>query len=180
MASSSENAGAVTSQPAPNSPTILASPPNPPAHNNHPDDGSRISTRGSGKHRSLYVALDETRSDAFSPSDLAHSPKKSKDMKSHCATLPDRDLSIDIRTLNLHLSLRAKEIVACSEPMWEWVQGVQVKQAKKPRFRSDSIEVALLGSARAFNARDADFLIKDAILEMTRDDFDQLLINFQL
>jgi hypothetical protein len=64
--------------------------------------------------------------------------------------------------------------------MWEWVEEFQAKQATKPRFRSDSIEVALLGSTRALNARDADVLIKDAILEMTRDDFDQILTEFQL
>lgn len=64
--------------------------------------------------------------------------------------------------------------------MWEWVQEFQAKQNIRPRFRSDSIEVALLGSTRALNARDADVLIKDAILEMTRDDFDQILTEFQL
>jgi hypothetical protein len=64
--------------------------------------------------------------------------------------------------------------------MWEWVQEFQMKQAKKPRFRSDSIEVALLGPTRAMNGRDAHVIIKDAILDMTRDDFDQLLTNFQL
>jgi len=55
-----------------------------------------------------------------------------------------------------------------------------MKQVKKPRIRSDSIEVAFLGSTRVLNGRDADVLIKDALSEMTRDDFDQILNNFQL
>ena len=37
---------------------------------------------------------------------------------------------------------------------------------KQPRIRSDSIEVALLGSMKVFNSR-ADVLIKDALSEMT-------------
>ena len=66
--------------------------------------------------------------------------------------------------------------------MWEWVQEFQFKQLKKPRFRSDSIEVALLGSTRTrgFNGRNSDNFIREAILEMTRDDFDQILTDFQL
>ena len=145
---------------------------------NYPVDGSQWSTKNV-KHRSLYVALDVTRSDALSPSDLGHSPKKTKDA-SHSAMLPDRTLAVDIRSLNLHLALRAKEVVGCSESMWEWVEEMQVKHADRPRFRSDSIEVALLGSTTALNGHDADVLIKDVILEMTREDFDQILTHFQL
>ena len=115
----------------------------------------------------------------MSPTDLGHSPKKTKDA-SHLAMLPDRTPAVDIRTLNLHLALRAKEVVGCSESMWEWVEEMQVKHADRPRFRSDLIEVALLGSTTVFNGHDADVLIKDAILEMTREDFDQILTNFQL
>jgi len=90
-------------------------------------------------------------------------------------------LTIDPRTLNLHLALRAKEVIACSEPMWEWVQACQNRQASnKCRYRSDSIEVALLGSTNAMNGYNHDALMKNAILEMTRDDFDQMLNNFQL
>ncbi len=129
----------------------------------------------------MYVALDETRSDALSPSNISHLSKKTKD---HNAThiLPNRALNIDLRTLNLHLAMRAKEIIACSEPMWEWVEDCQAKNqnSRKPRFRSDSIETALLGSATLMNGRDHDDLTKNVILEMTRDDFDQLLNNFQM
>jgi hypothetical protein len=175
---SSENNNVVISQATPGLPTDNVSFADAFDANTRAEDQPRLSTKNVGEHRSLYVALDETRSDALSPSDLSQSPKKLKDGKSHFATLPDRTLNTDIRTLNLHLALRAKEIVACSEPMWEWVQEYQFKQPK-PRFRSDSIEVALLGSTRAFKGDSSD-LVKGAILEMTRFDFDQILINFQL
>jgi hypothetical protein len=111
---------------------------------------------------------------------MSHLSKKTKD---HNAThiLPNRALNIDLRTLNLHLALRAKEIIACSEPMWEWVEDYQAKNQnnRKPRFRSDSIETALLGST-LMNGRDYDDLTKNFISEMTRDDFDQLLNYFQM
>lgn len=135
-------------------------------------------------HRSMYVSLDETRSDALSPSDISHPSKKMREMKAHSTThiLPNRTLNVDLRTLNLHLALRAKEIIACSEPMWEWVEECQAKNqsSRKSRFRSDSIETALLGSSTPMNGRDHDDLTKNAVLEMTRDDFDQLLNNFQM
>ena len=147
----------------------------------YPDEETRLSAKASMKHRSLFVALDETRSDALSPSDILHLPKKTKELKPHAATLPNRMLTIDPRSLNLHLALRAKEVIACSEPMWEWVQESQTRQASnKSRYRSDSIEVALLGSTTALNGHNHDNLMKNAILEMTRDDFDQMLNNFQL
>jgi len=36
-------------------------------------------------------------------------------------TLPNQHLRFDLQSLNLHLSARITEILACAEAMWEWV-----------------------------------------------------------
>ena len=75
-------------------------------------------------------------------------------------------LNADLRTLSHHLALRAKEITACSESMWEWVEQFQRESATIPNLNvlsNWSLDMA-----------------RSAILEMTRDDFDNLLNNFTL
>ena len=75
-------------------------------------------------------------------------------------------LNSDLRTLNHHLALRSKEIIACSESMWEWVEQFQRESATIPNL--NNLSNWSLDLARC------------AILEMTRDDFDLLLNNFTL
>ena len=110
------------------------------------------------QHSSPYVTLDGTRGDAFSPCQQVNLPAK------RMSRLPTTTLNIDLRTLNLHLELRAKEILACSESMWEWV--VEFQQASVSSLDAHSIQS--LDMTRC------------AILEMTRDDFDLLLNNFTM
>lgn len=73
-------------------------------------------------------------------------------------------LNADLRTLNQHLALRYKEIIACSESMWEWVEQFQRESASIPNL--NNLSNWSLDLARC------------AILEMTRDDFDILLNYF--
>ena len=108
-----------------------------------------------------YVTLDEARGHAFSPFQQASLAAK------RTSRLPTTTLNIDLRTLNLHLELRAKEILACSESMWEWVEEFQRASAtSRPSF-----------SVSGDQSLD---MTRCAILEMTRDDFDLLLNNFTL
>ena len=94
--------------------------------------------------------------------------------------LPNTTLNIDLRTLNLHLALRAKEVVACSESMWEWVLEYQENALTQSdgRNRSGSVGAYMGGDVSASNS--SLDLTRNVILEMTRDDFDLLLNNFEM
>jgi hypothetical protein len=99
----------------------------------------------------------------------------------HMSRLPNTTLNVDLRTLNLHLALRAKEVIACSEPMWEWVLECQAEAASRlaqgdSHDLSGSIETHIDGSA----SKSSLGLTRNVILEMTRDDFDRLLNNFEM
>lgn len=73
------------------------------------------------------------------------------------ARLPNPALDVDLRSLNLHLALRVKEIVACAEAMWEWVCEFQMRGGKREE-----------GAAYA------------KIMGLTRSQFDELLLRFEL
>lgn len=86
--------------------------------------------------------------------------------------LPNGAMNTDARTLNIHLSLRAKEILACSESMWEYVEACQ-EDSQPGHGREfaagvDSVESDDLSST------------KNLIMDMTRDDFDILLNHFEM
>ncbi|KAF8177014.1 hypothetical protein BJ912DRAFT_1063707 [Pholiota molesta] len=89
--------------------------------------------------------------------------------------MPNTTLHVDLNTLNMQLTLRAKEIVACSESMWEWVEELQAGPA------GDEV---LNGSAAPWDTAGVDVLAdtdvtRNIILDMTREDFDRLLCNFE-
>ncbi|KAG2129146.1 hypothetical protein DEU56DRAFT_500407 [Suillus clintonianus] len=69
--------------------------------------------------------------------------------------LPNPALEVDLKYLNLHLALRVKEIVACAEAMWEWVSDFQTRGGRK-----DGIYAKIMG--------------------LTRSQFDELLLRFEL
>jgi len=100
-----------------------------------------------------------------------------------CTTrLPNATMNIDVRTLNLHLALRAKEVIACSEPMWEWVLEYQAEASSKLAQRDSRkgpIETSMPGVDGSASNTTLE-LTKNVILEMTRDDFDSLLNNFEM
>lgn len=77
-------------------------------------------------------------------------------------------LNVDLKSLNLHLALRVKEIIACSESMWEWVEQFQRESAATSMPNLNALSNWSLDMTRC------------AILEMTREDFDLLLNNFTL
>ena len=83
------------------------------------------------QNESRYVCLDETRPPAFSPSSRVAFPESSGDLKVTAirrgSRLPNAQLHLNLKTLNLHLALRTEEVLACSETMWEWVLEEQKK-----------------------------------------------------
>ena len=108
-----------------------------------------------------YSPLDGTSEHTFSPSQQGNPAAK------RISRLPTSTLNADMRTLNLHLAMRAKEIIACSESMWEWVEQFQRESATS------------IPNLNAPNNWSLD-MARCAILEMTREDFDLLLNNFTL
>ncbi|KAJ3715384.1 hypothetical protein C8R42DRAFT_631982 [Lentinula raphanica] len=102
--------------------------------------------------------------------------------------LPNTTLNIDIRSLNLHLALRVTEILACSETMWEWVLEYQEQervrsnrrlQETKHRTRSRSIGPLRPSSRdKTFVSESIDERLKTVLVDMTREDFDDMLRRF--
>ena len=128
----------------------------------HSDDKDRPwSLQLQQQQYSPYASLVGTRRNTFSPTlqgDLA---------SKRVSRLPTTtNVNDDMRTINLHLALRAKEIIACSESMWEWVERFQRESATIPT--SNDLSNWSLDMTRF------------TILEMTREDFDHLLNNFTL
>ena len=96
--------------------------------------------------------------------------------------LPNRTLRVDLRTLNFHLALRTSEILACSEAMWEWVvefRETKLKEKQNVRSRSGSVN-GLNGSASVPRNKQPPDPVQDAIEDLTRADFDDLLSQFNL
>ncbi|KAJ6508674.1 hypothetical protein C8R45DRAFT_1069337 [Mycena sanguinolenta] len=96
--------------------------------------------------------------------------------------LPNNTFNIDVRTLNMHLLMRVAEIMACSESMWEWVVSYQASSRVGGRARAGSLASEAPPRAsriivRPDPERDA---FKSAVLDLTREDFDNLLVRFEL
>ncbi|KAF4617321.1 hypothetical protein D9613_006139 [Agrocybe pediades] len=139
----------------------------------------RVSLKKLLKNPSPYVSLDNARSDAYVPS---HSVLDGAPSARPKTNLPNQTLNIDLRTLNLHLSIRAKEILACSEEMWEWVEEVQLAEKMKDeekRFKGTN-EHHLGGLSDSASISSSVEFTNSAILDMTREDFDALLLNFHI
>jgi hypothetical protein len=75
--------------------------------------------------------------------------------------MPNSTLEIDLRTLNLHLTLRVKEILTCAEAMWDWVVDFQL-QARMRGVEREPTEMY------------------SVISELTRAEFDDMLVRFDL
>ena len=210
--------------------SLSLAPPHTDEHGEVREDHRWVSIQELLSQHSPYVALDKSRVIGLPPTHLpgnthagtkrrtgppSLSSKKPKDIPLVTATtnlLPNRTLNIDLRSLNIHLLLRVREVLACSESMWEWLEEYQaiLKSAEMlrerngsgavsgsrsaagtaaSRIRSGSLEAALAaatshgsasylaGSGESQTSLD---MTKTALMEMTREDFDQLLIHFEL
>ncbi|KAJ6559101.1 hypothetical protein DFH09DRAFT_519405 [Mycena vulgaris] len=100
--------------------------------------------------------------------------------------LPNATLNIDVRSLNMHLGLRTAEILACSESMWEWVVSYQTsfhaeRAAGRPRAGSLATELVPHTSRPPTLSSDpATGAFKTAVLDLNREDFDGLLVKFEM
>ncbi len=104
--------------------------------------------------------------------------------------LPNPTMEFDVRSLNLHLSARVHEVLACAESMWEWVSEYQARcRALIGGGNSPfSYEGKLLPLQSISTGRDGvkgGMMLdpdpgKKAIREMTRADFDLCLSRFEM
>ncbi|KZV65309.1 hypothetical protein PENSPDRAFT_737815 [Peniophora sp. CONT] len=62
--------------------------------------------------------------------------------------LPNKTLSFDLQSLNLHLSIRVSELAACREAMWEWLVRWQEKERVGGGSGGGWIEEELRGMSR--------------------------------
>ena len=127
----------------------------------HSDDKDHLWSSLQSLQQQQYPPLDGSRGHTLPPSPQGDLATK------RMSRLPTTTtLNADLRTINHHLALRAKEVIACSESMWEWVE----------QFQRESTTIPNLNSLCNWSLD----LARCAILEMTRDDFDILLNNFTL
>jgi hypothetical protein len=138
-----------------------------------------LSRRDLIQHQSPYVSFDDSRAYALSPSTAG---KQVGPMR--LSRMPNAALNIDPKTLNMHLHLRAVDVLGCSEPMWEWVMQYQAEHqtdfAKKalqgPRIRPMQSEASLESMASTVPIDP----VMSEIAELTREDYEILLANFEM
>ncbi len=101
--------------------------------------------------------------------------------------LPNKTINFDPRSLNLTLMLRVNEVLGCAEPMWDWVVDFQdsfSQSAKASKGRGGgrgglgspgvSEQITLRSHRRRRHPK------QDALVNLTRMDFDDLMRRFEL
>ena len=101
--------------------------------------------------------------------------------------LPNKTARLDPRTVNLLLALKVGEVLACAEPMWDWVvdfqeaavgrAGVGVGGGAASRGNAGGGGMGAVGRRRSMARRHPG---QDALLALTRLEFDGLMKRFEL
>lgn len=117
--------------------------------------GSGAGANGNTDH--TIISLDGLSNGAspYASLDCAISIQRQMQMRA----LPNPTLDVDLKFLNLHLTLRVKEVVACAEAMWEWVSEFQTRGTERKNL-TDGTYAKIMG--------------------LTRSQFDELLLRFEL
>lgn len=138
---------------------------------------------------SQFVTLDDRRFNAFSPSARAsfplpqggtsggpQSPPQSPTGDMRLNRLPNARLDIEVSSLNIHLSLRVHEVMACAEAMWDFVKEYQQLYASRAVLNGVP-QLLARGSKRMQMAPEP---IHTSLVQMSRIDFNALLSHFEL
>lgn len=122
--------------------------------------------------------LSEKRSRSAGPTASSQVAGDDVDAASRLNTLPNQRLKFDLQSLNLHLSTRVTEILACAEAMWEWIcdyQDTQRSPRGQPHMHKEHSQLRNahpdLGGTHRFSTE---------LIGMSRAEFDVLLTRFEL
>ena len=95
-------------------------------------------------------------------------------------TLPNQRLKFDLQSLNLHLSTRVTEILACAEAMWEWLCEFQDSQrphrGQQPHIHKEHSLLRNVHPAERIGTRK----FSNELTGLSRPEFDVLLTRFEL
>ncbi|KAI5989071.1 hypothetical protein EDD15DRAFT_2171973, partial [Pisolithus albus] len=141
-------------------PVVLRFPPPPEELDRNPRVSRVIlSTADLVQGKSPYAGVDDAQFAAAISPGKGSTPSAREARRSGMATMNGLMMDVDLRTLNLHLAIRVKEILGCAEAMWDWVVDYQTKTKEGKR-----------------EPRGAYI----AISELSRTEFDELLAKFEL
>ncbi|EMD40112.1 hypothetical protein CERSUDRAFT_81393 [Gelatoporia subvermispora B] len=98
--------------------------------------------------------------------------------------LPNPTVNFDVRSLNMHLSLRTQEVLACAEAMWDFVIDYQKTKRASTSNRSSPLIDRRLPRASSDVQPPSPISVTDSglhevLIAITRTDFDSLLQRFE-
>jgi hypothetical protein len=123
--------------------------------------------------------LSDGNSESMAPTKYSHTGGDGVDATSWLNTLPNQRLKFDLQSLNLHLSIRVTEILACAEAMWEWVCDFQDSQRHRGQHhmhRDHSLSRSVHPGEKAGGTR----MFGNELIGLSRAEFDVLLTRFDL
>lgn len=136
-----------------------------PTKNNFPSLSSFVSSEAS--------LFSEERSTSTATTAYSHAVGEDTNMANRFNTLPNQRLKFDLQSLNLHLSMRITEILACAEAMWEWVceyQDARRSHRGQPQTHRGNFQSRLAGDADSFCTE---------LVGMSRSEFNVMLTRFE-
>ncbi|KAH9065482.1 hypothetical protein EDB87DRAFT_1555929 [Lactarius vividus] len=139
----------------------LPTTPGTPTKSSFPSTSSRVSSEAS--------VFSEERSTSTTTTAYSHAVGEDTNMASWFNTLPNQRLKFDLQNLNLHLSMRIMEILACTEAMWEWVCEYQDTRRQPQMYK---------GNSQSRPTGDAD-KFRTELVGMSRSEFDVLSTRFE-
>jgi hypothetical protein len=101
------------------------------------------------------------------------------DPTSYLNTLPNQQLKFDLQSLNLHLSTRVTEILACAEAMWDWICEYQDTR-RSHRGQQHHMHKGHSQLRNAHPERGGAHRFSAELVGMSRAEFDVLLTRFEL
>ena len=126
------------------------------------------------------TSLPEGDPESTTPTGYSHTAGDDIETTSWLNTLPNQRLKFDLQSLNLHLSIRVTEILACAEAMWDWVCEFQNLQQphrgqQSHMYRDYSMIRNVHSGEKAGTHR-----FRNELIGLSRAEFDVLLTRFEL
>jgi hypothetical protein len=124
--------------------------------------------------------LPEGDPESTTPTRYSHTAGDDTETASWLNTLPNQRLKFDLQSLNLHLSIRITEILACAEAMWDWVCEFQSLQqphrGQQPHMHRDYSMIRNVHSG----GKAGTHRFRNELIGLSRAEFDVLLTRLEL